>query len=103
MDEHGNINIAIKLLKASLFIKTIKNKKEYILSDELFVKLEKYSLFVNYNFWERWVEDDMTESDIEILNLHKKAKEENGEYYYIDEESEKYQSYIKHSSDIIEG
>jgi hypothetical protein len=103
LDEHENINIAIKLLKASLFIKTIKNKKEYILSDELFVKLEKYSLFVNYNFWERWVEDDMTESDIEILNLHKKAKEENGEYYYIDEESEKYQSYIKHSSDIIEG
>ena len=103
LDEHKNINIAIKLLKASLFIKTIKNKKEYILSDELFVKLEKYSLFVNYNFWERWVEDDMTESDIEILNLQKKAKEENGEYYYIDEESENYKSYIKHSCDIIEG
>ena len=103
LDEHKNINIAIKLLKASLFIKTIKNKKEYILSDELFVKLEKYSLFVNYNFWERWVEDDMTESDIEILNLQIKAKEENGEYYYIDEESDNYKSYIKHACDIIEG
>ena len=103
LDEHKNINIAIKLLKASLFIKTIKNKKEYILSDELFVKLEKYSLFVNYNFWERWVEDDMTESDIEILKLQKKAKDENVEYFYIDEESENYKSYIKHSCDIIEG
>ena len=103
LDEHENINIAIKLLKASLFIKTIKHKKEYILSDELFVKLEKYSLFVNYNFWERWVEDDMTENDINILKLQKKSKEENGEYYYIDEESENYKSYIKHSCDIIEG
>ena len=95
-----NVNIAIKLLKASLFIKTTKNKKEILLSDDLFFKLENYSLFTKNNFWKEWVEDDMTEKDLEIITLKKKSNEE---FYYIDEESEKYKLYFKHVCDIIEG
>ena len=44
-ENEENIKCAINLLKTCLYIKTIKNKKEYLLSDDLFPKLEQYSLF----------------------------------------------------------
>ena len=102
--EENEINLicAMKLLKACLYIKTIKNKKEITLSNELYFQLEKYSIFNNKKFWIYWIEDDMTESDIEILKSTKKLNS-NSDYFYIDEEDEKYQLYLNHSYRIIEG
>ena len=98
------MTVAMKLTKACLYIKTIKNKKEILLSDDLFFGLDNYSLFTKKQFWIIWIEDDMTESDIEIYHLMKQSKEEE-ENFEIDEEDENYQSYqlyMKHSYDIID-
>ena len=76
-----NLKGAIRLIKASLCIKTIKNKKEILLSEDLFAKLEKYSLFDKELFWRKWIEDELTKSDIKIFNMVTKSKKE---YCYID-------------------
>ena len=99
-----NIICAIKLLKSCQYIGTVKNKKEFlvshnivnILSDELYNSLEDYSLFNKERFWELWLEDDMTKTE---LNIHKTLEEDLG---YIDDESEKYQSYINHVHSLID-
>ena len=96
-----NYKCAIKLLKMSLCIKTVKNKKEIVLSDDLFEKLEDYSFFNKIQFWKLWIEDDLTKSDLEVLTTHNNLKAES-EFYYIDEEDEEYQLYLKHSYDIFE-
>jgi hypothetical protein len=93
-----NLKGAIRLIKASLCIKTIKNKKEILLSEDLFAKLEKYSLFDKELFWRKWVEDELTKSDIKIFNMVTKSKKE---YCYIDEDSEEYQLYLVHSCDAL--
>ena len=67
----------------------------------LFFGLDNYSLFTKKQFWIIWIEDDMTESDIEIYHLIKQSKEKE-ENYIIDEEDENYQLYMKHSYDIID-
>ena len=100
-DNYENMTIAMKLTKTCLYIKTVKNKKEILLSDDLFFGLDNYSLFTKKQFWIIWIEDDMTESDIEIYHLIKQSKEKE-ENYIIDEEDENYQLYMKHSYDIID-
>ena len=95
-ENENNINCAIKLLKACLCIKVIKNKKEYLLSDDLFYKIEKYSLINNVMFWNNWVEDDLTINDVQFLES---LKENNSS---IDQEKEECKSYLKHSYDILE-
>ena len=106
-ENENNINCAIKLLKACLCIKTIKNKKEYLLSDDLFYKLEKYSLINNLIFWNNWVEDEMTVSDLQFLESINTINNETNEtnecsYNDDDEEKKKYEVYSKHSIEIIE-
>ena len=98
-DNKNNIICAVKLLKASLCIKSIINKKEILLCDILFEKLYDYSLINKILFWEIWVEDEMSPSDIKILKL----KKELGEYepLKIDEDNEEYISYLAHSYEII--
>ena len=100
-ENNQNYKIAVKLLKVCLCIKTVKNKKEMFLSDDLFSKFEDYAYFNNLNFWKIWIEDDFTKSDIEELKKYKSSTYEN-EYIYIDEEDENYKLYLKHSRVIIE-
>ena len=87
----------MKLTKACLYIKTFKNKKELILSDEIFPQLESYSPYQNKNFWEKWIEDDMTEEDLQIYNTLKNNKEEKNI-----KKNKNYKSYLKHSYEIID-
>ena len=68
-DNSENMTIAMKLTKTCLYIKTIINKKEILLSDDLFFGLDNYSLFTKKQFWIIWIEDDMTENDIKIYHL----------------------------------
>ena len=89
-----NTKYAINLLKTCLYIKTVDNKKELLLSDELFSRLENYSLFTQIDFWKLWIEDDMTESDIEVLRLVRQSKE--------DRNSDNYKKYSDHSYDIMD-
>ena len=94
-----NIYCAIRLIKACLCIKTIKNKKEVLLCDDLYCKLDNYPLISQTLFWEKWVEDEMTISDIEILKM--KDEIDNFDYSkYVGDE--KYELYKKHSYDILE-
>ena len=103
-ENDDNIICAVKLLKSCQYIGTTKNKKEFlvthnivnILSDELYSRLEGYSLFNKQRFWELWIEDDMTESEINLQRLL------NDESSYVDNESEEYLSYIKHVYSLID-
>ena len=103
-ENDDNILCAVKLLKSCQYIGTVNNKKEFlvnhnstnILSDELYNNLENYSLFEKLRFWECWVEDDMTESE---LNIKESKKCEDN---IIDEESEEYLAYVKHSYALID-
>ena len=87
----------MKLTKACLFIKTIKNKKEISLSEEIFSQLEDYSLYKNKTFWQKWIEEEMTDIENEIYKELKKGKKENDIM-----NNEKYKSYSNHSFEIIE-
>lgn len=71
--EENNYNLmsALKLTKACFYIKTIKNKKEILLCDEIFLALDDYSLYIKKEFWQKWIEDEMTKEEIEI---YKKLK-----------------------------
>ena len=93
-----NILYAVKLTKICIYIKTYKNKKEILLSDEIFSLLDNYPIFKNKSFWKIWIEDGLTESDLKIL---KKIKKCNGDFTSI-EENEKYKIYIENSFDIID-
>ena len=94
-ENENNLYCIIKLLKASLCIKTKKNKKEYLLCDDLFYKLEKYSPFNSNLFWKMWIEDEMTQNDMKILKLTEFSNEI--------KESEEYGLYLRHSFEILEG
>ena len=97
-----NINCAVKLIKSSQYIGTIKNKKEFlvshnslnILSDELYNNLDHYSLFEKIRFWELWIVDDLTKNELEIIQL---INEES-----INFQSEEYKSFINHIYSIID-
>ena len=99
-----NIICSVKLLKSCQYIGTTKNKKEFllshsvsnVLSDELYNKLEGYSLFNKKRFWELWIEDDLTEKELIIKNLINDGTE------YIDEEKEEIKSYMTHIYSIID-
>ena len=93
-NEH-NLFSTLKLTKACLYIKTTKNKKEVSLSDEIFSQLEDYALYKNKNFWQMWIEDDMTEDEIDIYNKLK-SKEESIK------SDEKYKIYLKNSYEIVD-
>ena len=89
-----NIEYVVKLLKLCQYIKTVKDKKEMLLTDDIFPELENYSLFTEKEFWIKWVEHDMNENDFKILKLIKEEK--------FDVEDNNYKLYIKHSFEIIE-
>ena len=99
-----NIICAVKLIKSSQYIGTIKNKKEFlvshnslsILSDELSNGLENYSLFNKIRFWELWIEDDMTQNDLNIKELI------NDELNDLDMECDEYIEYSSHLYSIID-
>ena len=93
-----NIKYALNLTKACLYIKNIKNKKEILLSDDLFSRLENYSLFTKKIFWIKWIEDEMTENDIQIYKLYKRDPSS------VDKDNDNnYKLYLKHSYEIIYG
>ena len=97
-ENHHNYLCAIKLLKACLCIKATKNKKEILLSDDLFYKLEDYNYFKKPVFWEIWVEDELTDADLNVFKKYYKFNEDNNsEYLYDNVESEEYNNYLKHS------
>ena len=97
-ENHHNYLCAIKLLKACLCIKATKNKKEILLSDDLFYKLEDYNYFKKPVFWTIWVEDELTDADLEVFKKYYKYNEDNNsEYLYDNVESEEYNNYLKHS------
>ena len=89
--------LALKLTKACLFIKTIKNKKEISLSDEVFSKLEDYSIYKNKIFWQKWIEDEMTEDEVDIYKVLKKGNAGNDI-----KNNDKYKLYTNHSFEIID-
>jgi len=91
-----NLFSALKLTKACLYIKTTKNKKEVSLSDEIFSQLEDYSLYKNKIFWQMWIEDDMTEDEIDIYNKLKSKGEESIK------NDENYKIYLKNSYEIVD-
>ncbi len=102
-ENNRNYLCAIKLLKACLCIKATKNRKEIILSDDLFYKLEDYNYFKKAIFWKIWVEDDLTTNDMKVFKSYKIYNEKNNtEYAYMDEEDEDYQLYLKHSYSVLE-
>ena len=83
-----NLIYAIKVIKSSYYFKTIINKVDYLLNEKLFEKLTKHFIFFNtIHFWELWIEDELEESDIEMIDKIKNIKKEKS-YHYIDEENE---------------
>ena len=93
-----NIICAVKLTKICLYIKTYKNKKERLLSDEIYSSLDNFSIFKEQIFWKFWIEDGLTENDLKTLKKIRK----NGNAYTSIEEDENYKIYIEHSFDIID-
>jgi hypothetical protein len=96
--EENNYNLmsALKLTKACFYIKTIKNKKEILLCDEIFLALDDYSLYIKKEFWQKWIEDEMTKEEIEIYKKLKNSSNENIK------NTENYKLYSKHSYEIID-
>ena len=95
-ENYHNLFSALKLTKACLYIKTTKNKKEVSLSDEIFSQLEDYSLYKNKIFWQIWIEDDLTEDEIDIYNKLKSKGEDSVK------NSENYKIYLKNSYEIVD-
>ena len=93
-ENDANIICAVKLIKSCQYIATIKDKKKFLLSDELYKKLERYSLCDKTRFWEYWVEDEMTKDELNF----KQSFETN----YIDTESKEYKTYSNRLINIIE-
>ena len=99
-----NIICAVKLIKSSQYIGTIKNKKEFlvshnslnILSDELYNGLANYSLFNKIRFWELWIEDDMTQNDLIIKELIDNESND------LDMDCDEYTEYSSHLYSIID-
>ena len=89
-----NYLCSVKLLKACLCIKSVKNKKEILLSDELFFKLDNYAFFKKKEFWYVWIEDELTKGDIQFLEKYKNA-------VYVEEGDEDYKLYLQHSYNVL--
>ena len=94
-ENEENIICAVKLLKSCQYIATVKNKRKFLLSDELYNKLEKYSLFDKIRFWEYWIDDEMTKEELII-------KQSILDLTYIETESQEYKLYSEHLFSIIE-
>ena len=95
-ENYYSIISALKLTKACLYIKTMKNKKEVSLSDEIFSQLEEYSLYKNRKFWEIWIEDEFNDDELKIYHT---LKSNSGESH---QNNEKYHLYNKKSYEIID-
>jgi hypothetical protein len=80
-------NYAIKLLKSCCYFKTKADKKEHSLFVKIGEKLtNNYPLFNEILFWELWIEEDLNENEIQILNAFKKANIQKV-YRFMDEEN----------------
>ena len=83
-----NIIYALKLIKSCLFFKAIVNKIDYLLYDKMIEILTKnFKLYNEILFWDLWIEDDLNERDVEILNEFKQYNQDST-YHYIDEEDD---------------
>ena len=79
---------AIKVIKSCYYFKTIINKVDYLLNQKLFEKLTKNFLLINkLLFWELWIEDELEEIDIEMIDKIKNIQKEKS-FYYIDEDND---------------
>ena len=84
-----NIINAIRLIKTSYYFKTIVNKNSYFLNEKIFEKLTiNYKLFKYILFWELWIENELDENEIKILNEIKKMNEDKDNYHFFDEDEE---------------
>ena len=91
-----NIIYTIKVIKSCFYFKTIFNKVDYLLYEKIFEILTKnFNMFNSILFWELWIEDELDEKDIEMINKFKKIKEENT-FYYIDEDDEEFIKFKDH-------
>ena len=91
-----NLIYTIKLIKSCSYFKAIVNNFEYTLLVKIAENLKKnFKLFHEILFWELWIEDELNEKDLKILNNFKKLneKEKKNEYYYIDEDDDEIKSF----------
>ena len=80
---------AIRLIKTSYYFKTVVNKNIYLLNERIFEILTiNYKLFQDINFWELWVEGELDENEIKVLNELKKINEDKNNFHYFDEDEE---------------
>lgn len=81
-----NIILAYKIIKFCTFFKVINKKDDILLEDKIFNNLTKnYCIFNEVLFWELWIEDELDDNEMEILNKLKNLK---NEFFFVDEESE---------------
>ena len=86
-----NYIYAIKLIKSSSYFKTIVNKITYFLNEKICEKLTiDFPFFSIIEFWDRWLEEELNEDDLEILNKLREVSADNQNYYFIDEDSEEF-------------
>ena len=86
-----NYIYAIKLIKSSAYFKTIFNKITYFLNEKICEKLTiDFPFFSIIEFWDRWLEEELNEDDLEILNKLREVSADNQNYYFIDEDSEEF-------------
>ena len=80
---------AIRLIKTCYYFKTIVNKNTYLLNEKIFEILTiNYKLFKEILFWELWVENELDENEIKILNEIKEINEDKDNFHYFDEDEE---------------
>ena len=97
-----DIIYSIKLIKTSLYFKTIVNKVEYILFEKIIEKLTKnYKLYNEIHFWDLWIEEELSPIDKEILNEFKKIVEDKDRYHYIDNENEQLANFKANYQDEV--
>ena len=84
-----NLIWSLRLIKASFYIKTLVKNKEILLTDELFQQFDNNPVFQRDNFWEKYIEDELTpsEKDLYLLfqndpNDEPKIETENSESYF---------------------
>ena len=95
----------VKLIKSTNYFKTIVKKQIYTLFEKVCEILTKnYKIFNEIKYWELWIEDELNQNDLKILNnlKHINENKEKNEYNYIDEDDEeivnfkeKYKIYLK--------
>ena len=80
---------AIRLIKTCSYFKTLVNKNTYFLNEKIFEIITiNYKLFTYILFWELWIENELDENEIKILNEIKKMNDDKDNYHYFDKDLE---------------